>query len=134
KTTTTLLQLWVRVVGAIMIVLGLSFWTGNLVRLIPLHMLLGITIVLALWALATLGAVAHVPRGLAAAGFAWGLITPLLGVTQDGLLPGPAHWVIQAAHLLVGIGAIGLAESLARQVKRLGATHQAATRVREAVR
>jgi hypothetical protein len=43
---------------------------------------------------------------------AWGLVVPILGLSQDGLLPGPAHWVIQVLHLLVGLAAIGLAEAL----------------------
>jgi hypothetical protein len=43
---------------------------------------------------------------------------PILGVTQSGLLPGDYHWVIQALHLAVGLGAIGLAEELARRIKR----------------
>jgi hypothetical protein len=137
KTTTTVLQWWVRVVGAIMIVLGLSFWTGNLLRLIPIHMLLGITIVLALWTLAVLGVLARVPVGLVVVGFIWGLITPILGVTQDNLVPGSAHWVIQLLHLLVGLGAIGLANNLASQIKRrqsANVTAQNAGTVGEAIR
>jgi hypothetical protein len=47
----------------------------------------------------------------------WGLIVPILGLNQDRLLVGSAHWVIEVLHLLVGIGAVGLAESLARSIK-----------------
>jgi hypothetical protein len=99
--------------------------------------LLGITIVLALWTLAALGAVARVSLGMVALAFVWGLITPILGLTQTRLLPGSAHWLIQALHLLVGLGAIGLAEALARQVKRrqqVGINAPSANPLRKAVR
>jgi hypothetical protein len=81
-------------------------------------MLLGITLVLALWALAILGAVTRVGIGLVALALVWGAITPVLGLTQTRLLPGPAHWLIQVAHLLVGLGLIGLGGTLARRIKR----------------
>lgn len=118
KTTATVLQVWVRVVGAIMILLGLLIWTGSLDRIIPVHMLLGITLVLALWLLAVLGVVARTNLALVALVFVWGLIMPALGITQTRLVPGSAHVVIQVLHLLVGIAAIGLGDTLARQIKR----------------
>jgi hypothetical protein len=47
----------------------------------------------------------------------WGLVVPILGLNQDRLLVGSAHWVIEVLHLLVGLGAVGLAERLARAIK-----------------
>lgn len=117
KTTATVLQILVRIIGTILIILGVVFWTGNATTLIPLHMLLGITLVLLLWALAILGAVAGVNLGLVAVALIWGLIVPILGLTQERLLPGSMHWIIQVVHLLVGLGAIGLADNLARLIK-----------------
>jgi hypothetical protein len=80
-------------------------------------MLLGITIVLLLWALAVLGAIGKVSPGVVALALVWGVIVPILGVAQFRLLPGLMHWIIQVLHLLVGLVAIGLAETLARQIK-----------------
>jgi hypothetical protein len=117
KTATTALQLLVRLDGVALIVLGTLFWTGNALDLVSVHMLLGITLVLALWTLALLAALAHVNPGLVALAFVWGLIVPILGLTQTRLLPGSAHWLIQILHLLVGLGAIGQAEGLARRIK-----------------
>lgn len=117
KTTATVLQILVRIIGTILIILGVVFWTGNATTLIPLHMLLGITLVLLLWALAILGAIAGVNLGLVAVALIWGLIVPILGLTQERLLPGSMHWIIQVVHLLVGLGAIGLADNLARLIK-----------------
>src|SRR6185437_8243352 len=112
KTTATVLQLLVRIIGPILIVLGVLFWTSNATNLIPIHMLLGITLVLLLWALAILAAVAGVHPGVVALALVWGLIVPILGLTQFQLLPGSLHWIVQVVHLLVGLGAIGLAETL----------------------
>jgi hypothetical protein len=118
KTTVTVLLTLVRIIGSIMIVLGVLFWTGNATALIPIHMLLGVTLVLLLWTLAVIGAVARVDVGLVAVALIWGLIVPILGVTQTRLLPGPAHWLIQTLHLLVGLVAIGLAGRLASAIRR----------------
>jgi uncharacterized membrane protein YuzA (DUF378 family) len=109
--------MWVRVTGVIMIVLGLLLWSGNVERLVQLHMLIGITLVLALWGLAVIGAMARVSRGLVVVALVWGLIVPVLGFTQTRLLSGSAHWLIQILHLLVGLGAISLAMTLGRQIK-----------------
>src|SRR5215813_8137177 len=117
RITATVLHMWVRVAGVIMIVLGLLFWSGNAERLVPLHLLIGITVVLALWGLAVIGAMARVSLGLVLVALVWGLIVPVLGLTQTRLLPGSAHWLIQVLHLLVGLGAIGQAEGLAARIK-----------------
>jgi hypothetical protein len=118
KTTTTVAQMLVRITGLILIVLGILFWTGNAVALIPVHMLLGFVLVLSLWTLAGLAARVGVQPGLIALAIVWGLIVPIVGVTQTQLLPGNAHWVIQVLHLLLGAGAIGQAEGLAARIKK----------------
>ncbi len=117
KTATTVAQMLVRFTGVLLIILGILFWTGNALTLIPVHMLLGFVLVLSLWTLAVLAARAGVPLGPVVLAVVWGLIVPILGVTQGQLLPGSAHWVIQALHLLVGLGAMGQAEGLAARIK-----------------
>ena len=118
KTAATIAHTLVRIAGPILIVLGLLFWTGNALTLIGLHMLLGLILVLALWTLALLAWRAGVNRGLVLVAIVWGLVVPILGITQNQLLPGSAHWVIRVVHLLVGLAAIGLAEALARRIKQ----------------
>ena len=120
RIATRVIQMLIRLLGLIMIVLGVLFWTGNALNLIGLHMLLGIVLVLLLWALAIIAARAGVSLGLVALGVAWGLIVVALGMTQSRLLPGDAHWVIKVLHLLVGIVALGIAERLAASIKRSG--------------
>lgn len=116
KTVTTLAYALLRLTAVVQIVLGLLFWTNNALSLIPVHMLSGSILVLMLWVLALMAAVSGVNRGLAALAFVWGLIVPILGVTQGGLLPGSMHWVIEVLHLAVGLIAIGMGERLAREL------------------
>ncbi len=116
KTAATALRIFVGLDGLILIALGLLFWTDNADPLIPVHMLLGIALVLALWVLAVLAAVAGVNLGLVALAFVWGLVVPALGLTQTRMVPGGAHWIIQVLHLLVGIIAIALAQVLALRI------------------
>jgi hypothetical protein len=73
--------------------------------------------VFGLWTLAALAARAGVRPPLVALAAVWGLIVPILGLTQTRLLVGSAHWLIEVLHLLVGVGAIGLAEGLAARIK-----------------
>lgn len=118
KTATTIIQMIVRLIGLVMIVLGALFWTGNARTLVPIHMLLGIVLTILLWALAGIAARARVRPGLIILAVAWGLILPVFGMLQSRLLPGGAHVAIQILHLLVGLGALGLAEALAARIKR----------------
>jgi hypothetical protein len=117
RSTITATQMAVRVVGVVQLVLGLAFWTGNALGLVDLHQLLGILLVLALWALAAIGARAGLPAGMVAGAVVLGLVVPVVGLTQRELLPGAAHWVIQVVHLLLGLGLLGLAENLAVRAK-----------------
>lgn len=102
----------IRVTGVLQIILGIIIWTGRADGLIPIHVLVGIVLVLALWYLAYEGARAGVSTALVAVAVVWGFITPVLGLVQTGLFSGSGHWVIQVVHLLVGLAAIGLGEAL----------------------
>ncbi len=82
-------------------------------------MLSGFVLVLSVWTLAVLAAIAGVSRGFVVLVIVWGVIVLVLGLTQTQLLPGDFHWVIQVLHLLVGLGAIGQAEGLAARIKNL---------------
>ncbi len=118
KRSIMILQILVRVSGFIQIVLGLLFWTGNALGLVPVHIFFGSVLVLSLWTLAITSARAGVQPGLVALAVVWGLITSILGLAQGQLLVNASHWIIQVLHLLVGIGAMGLAENLARRIKQ----------------
>ena len=117
RSTITGVQMFVRVAGVLQILLGLAFWTGNALGLVDLHQLLGILLVLALWTQAALAHRAGVPAGMVAGAAVLGLLVVIVGLTQQNLLPGSAHWVIQVIHLLLGLGLLGVAENLATRAK-----------------
>ena len=122
RSTITGIQMGIRAAWLVQLVLGVLFWTGNALGLVDLHQLLGILLVLALWTQAVLAARAGVEPRLVAAAAIWGLIVPIVGLTQRELFPGSAHWVIQVIHLLLGIGLLAMAENLAARAKARPAT------------
>jgi hypothetical protein len=114
-------RLLVSLFGIALVVLGILFWTGHALSLLQLHMTLGGLFVLSMWILVVVGLLAPGTRAFAVLVFIWSLIVPALGVTQLRLMPGADHWVVQAAHLLVGLIAMGLAHGLARRIGRRSA-------------
>ena len=114
KTTITVIAILVRLCFVALLILGLGFWSGHWFALIPLHISVGIALVLGLWLTSILAAVARVPVSIVIGGLVWGVLVLAFGMKQMTLAPGPSHWMIQVLHLLVGMAAIGLNERLAR--------------------
>jgi hypothetical protein len=114
RPVTAALRVIIRASFLVQLALGLLFWTGRATQLIPLHRLNGLVLVIAVWALAFIATRAGVNPRLVAAAILWGLVAPVLGLTQERILPGSFHWTVQILHLLVGFGLIGLAENLGR--------------------
>lgn len=121
--TVTIARGLVRAAFIVQIVLGVIFWTGNALGLKNLHMLIGFILVLSLETIVVAAARRGVEVGLVILAGVWGVVTVLLGLTQESILVGSAHWVIRVLHLLVGIGAIGLSEALAGRIQS-GATRE----------
>ena len=126
-TTTAVVQWVVRLTGITQVVLGLLFWTDRALTLVPLHMAIGLTFVVGVWTLAGLAARAGGRPGLALLAALWGVVVLALGITQGRLLPGPAHWVVELLHLLVGIVAMVLAARLGAHVRGRRVAHPASS-------
>jgi hypothetical protein len=118
KIATLVIQNAVRVLGLVMIVLGLLFWSGRSFDLVSVHMRFGEVLVGLLWILAGMGLRAGVRPGLAIGAIVYGLFVVAFGMNMGGFLPGRAHEVIRVAHLLIGLGAIGVAETIGARIKR----------------
>jgi hypothetical protein len=112
----------VRASGAILLVLGVLFWTGRARSWVGLHMALGLVLALALLLLAGLAVRARAARGLAALVGVWTLAMLALGMLQDQLLTGDRHWIVEVTHLVLGLGALGLGARLAAVLRRSTAT------------
>lgn len=111
-------RLLVSLFGITLVVLGIFFWTGHALSLLPVHMFIGGLFVICLWVLAALGFATPKARWFALLVLIWSLIVPAVGVGQLSVLPGSDHWVIQVIHLLVGLIAMGLGHALARRIGR----------------
>ena len=112
-TVISLVQWLTRGTGLLQLALGLAFWTGNMLVALPFHMFTGVLFALLLEVQGGLAASAGASSRLVALGVAWGLVVPVLGMTQAEILPGDWHWLVRVAHLAVGLVAMGLAERLA---------------------
>lgn len=93
--------------GLTALALGLFFWITN-TNSISVHMLFGLTVALSLLILSILAVTISGMRLLGVVGIVYALILPVFGLTQSGLLIGNLHWLIQTAHMLVGLGGIAL--------------------------
>jgi len=113
--------------GLLELVQGIAIWSGAFPEVVPIHMAIGYGLALILWVLAILGALTRAPVSLVVLGLVWGVLMPALGEAQAGLLPGGAHWVIEVAHLLVGLAGIALGVTLSQAVRRRAAVRRAAS-------
>ena len=107
-----------RVSWVLQLALGSILWTGRATGLVPLHILVGLVFVLALWVLAVAGLQGGAGKTTSVAALAWGLIVLLFGLAQVRILVGTPHPIVQILHLLVGIAAIAVAEDVARGLRR----------------
>jgi len=104
-------SLVLRICGGLAVILGLLFWSGNSLNLLPIHMLLGLLVVLSLWIIGIGQAFSSGGSWpLAGGALLLGLLVIGVGMTQSSLLVGPFHWVIQVVHLLLGILAVGIGQ------------------------
>ena len=118
KIATRLIQSAIRVLSLFMLVLGFMFWTGRSLEMLPVHMRLGEILVSLLWILAAMGLRAGVKPGLVLGAMLYGVVVVAFGLRMGTLLPGRAHEAIRILHFLIGLGAIGLAESIGVRIRR----------------
>jgi hypothetical protein len=115
KKTTTILIMAARLCGIVALALGVIHWAGTYIPL-HIHMAFGGLLVLCLWGLAIQGRSRVTVLALVAC--LWGALVPVVGMMQLHLPLGDEQWLLQAFHALGGIGAIALAEMLAKRLRR----------------
>jgi hypothetical protein len=111
---------WILRVGVLLaVILGILLWTGNFDAIRPIHMLVGIIVVLSLWVIGLAqGFQKGGSFGLAAATFVVGLALVIVGLYQDQWVLGSFHWIIQVIHLLLGLSTVGLGETISGRTRR----------------
>jgi hypothetical protein len=102
--------------GVVQLILGMLFWADMEKALIPVHIVVGTIVAASLLTLAILALRARAPVPLGVVGIVWALVLPVFCGLQTTLLHGSLHWIIQVVHLLLGIGAIGLASIIVGRV------------------
>lgn len=118
KLATMILQNAIRVLALILIVLGFQFWVGHNYQFVGWHMRLGELTILLLWILAWLALRAGVRQKTVLLAIVYGFFVVLFAMYMGRLLPGKAHEAIRVTHFLLGLGAVGFAESLGARIKR----------------
>ena len=114
-----------RLCGALAVILGILFWSGNALNLIPIHMLLGLLVVLSLWIVGIGQAFSSDGSWpLAGGALLLGLLVIVVGMRQSSLLVGPFHWVIQVVHLLLGILAVAIGQIAAARGRKSSAIRE----------
>jgi hypothetical protein len=107
-------QIVARIVVVVQVILGIIVWTGHGDSLIPVHIAVGLLLVVDLWVAVALGLRAGAPVALAVLALVWSVGMPVFGLVQANLVSGDLHVVIEVLHLIVGFIAVGLVEALAR--------------------
>src|SRR5258706_1376170 len=98
----------VRIVATIAALVAVAFGMGTYTHadFTSIHMLFGLIVALALLILAVMAVFTSGLRRLGAIGIVYALIVPIFGVTQQMILVGDLHWLVETAHLAVGFGAL----------------------------
>lgn len=113
-----LLQIIVGITGLCALVLGLFIWIAN-IDLTDIHMLFGLLVTLGLLVMSIIALTAPRLRIWGMVGIVYAIILLIFGEAQSNMLAGNLHWLIQALHTLIGIGAIALTGFLGARYRAL---------------
>jgi uncharacterized membrane protein YhaH (DUF805 family) len=116
--TARILQILVGIAGLCALVLGLFIWIANS-DLTDIHMLFGLLVTLGLLVISIIALTARRLRIWGLVGIVYAIILLIFGESQSNVLAGNLHWLIQALHTLVGIGAIVLTGFLGARYRTL---------------
>lgn len=131
--TTRIIQIIIGIAGLVALTLGLLIWIAN-IDLISIHMLFGLIVALTLLIMSIIAVSTRGMRIWGIVGIVYALIVPVFGLTQFGILIGDLHWLIQTAHMLVGIGAMVLAGIMSARYAKLKHTMAKSAASTQAIR
>jgi len=116
---TRIIQIITGIAGLLALVLGLAIWFAQANMVIPVHMILGLIVTLGLLIVSIMAVLTSELRLLGIIGIIYAVFVPVFGMAQFNLLVGDLHWLIQIAHMLVGLGAMALAGNIGARYMRL---------------
>jgi len=130
---TRLLQIIATIAAVVAVAFGMGTYTHA--NFTNIHMLFGLIVALALLILAVMAVFTSGLRRLGAIGIVYALIVPIFGVTQQMILVGDLHWLVETAHLAVGFGALTFIGTIsARFMRRQKAAAVATAAIGDAAR
>ncbi len=90
-----------RIIATIAALVAVAFGMGTYTHadFTTIHMLFGLIVALALLILAVIAVFSSGLRRLGAIGIVYAFIVPIFGVTQQMILAGDLHWLVETAHL-----------------------------------
>src|SRR2546421_5113003 len=109
-----------RIIATIAALVAVAFGMGTYTHadFTNIHMLFGLIVALILLILAVMAVFTSGLRRLGAIGIIYALIVPIFGVTQQKILAGDLHWLIETTHLVVGFGALALIGAIGDRLTR----------------
>src|SRR2546421_9318850 len=109
-----------RIIATIAALVAVAFAMGTYTHanFTNIHMLFGLIVALALLILAVMAVFTSRLRRLGAIGIVYALIVPIFGVTQQMILVGDLHWLVETTHLVVGFGALALIGAIGERFTR----------------
>src|SRR5512132_4492808 len=110
--------------GALLLALGIIICTGHGDQLTPVHVTLGVVLIVTLWTIAAIAARSGVPARTVAFAAAWGLLVVLFGLAQEDLVTGSWHSTIQVLHVAISMGAIWWGRRLVQLMQRAQSASQ----------
>jgi hypothetical protein len=111
-----LLQIIASIAALVAVSLGLGTYTHA--DFTNIHMLFGLIVALILLTLAVMAVFTSGLRRLGAIGIVYALIVPIFGVTQQMILVGDLHWLVETTHLVVGFGALAFIGAIGERFTR----------------
>jgi hypothetical protein len=126
-----LLQIIASIAALVAVSLGMGTYTHA--DFTTIHMLFGLIVALILLILAVMAVFTSGLRRLGAIGIVYALIVPIFGVTQQMILVGDLHWLVETAHLVVGFGALAFIGTIGERFMRRKTAAVAASTTSEAV-
>jgi hypothetical protein len=116
KTGVWLLKAAMRVLAALLLLIGAAIWLGIAPNAAAAHAVLGVVFATVIAVAVALAISVKSGTQEALAAFAATIVMVALGFLQARILVGHRHWIVQSAHVMVGLGAFALGT---RVVKRL---------------
>jgi len=109
-----------RIIATIAALVAVAFGMGTYTHadFTDIHMLFGLIVALTLLILAVIAVFSSGLRRLGALGIVYAFIVPIFGVTQQMILAGDLHWLVETAHLVVGFGALALIGAIGERFAR----------------